>query len=280
MSITGGYLSMENKKFVKRNVFQGLGFRIGISIAVVIFIVLGLKTTYDAFTKYNSEYTLMTAANLERTKTLASELSATLNSALDLTEQTSFMLESVRPGSMERADLIEALKKIIQESKSVSSIAVCYEPNAFDGKDKELGEVSPYSSVNGRMFVFVEDDGTVEYINDLLVNPREPWYYVPISENRILISEPYQYGNNIIITFSAPIRRNGIPVGVVAADINVTFLQSALDASLTDAENSIFVATKAGIIVADTARPENVLKNYTEFTPQYKAHIDKILELD
>lgn len=257
----------------KRKFVQTVGFRIGISIAIVIFVVLGIKTAVDTFNRYNNDFKYMSTADIERTQGLSIHLSQSLGSALELAEQTAAMLETVEPGEMSREKLVETLQKLTLLNPHVESIGAYYEPNAFDGKDKEMANTGNYKDTLGRMFVFIQDAGTVTYLKDLIINPNEPWYADPIRLNKIVISDPYEYNDDILITFSVPIRRNGKPIGVVCTDINVSFLQGTLKGHTTEKENSIMVLTNSGMIVADTDNEANILKNYKDVVPQFEAHI-------
>lgn len=257
----------------KRKFVQSIGFRIGISIAIVIFVVLGIKTGIDTYSRYQNDFKYMSSADIERTKGLSTNLSQYLSSALELAEQTAAMLETVAPGDMSREKLVETLQKLTRVNPYVESIAAYYEPNEFDGKDKEMSTTANYKDTLGRMFVFIQDDGTITYLKDLIVNPNEPWYVDPLRQNQIVVSDPYAYNDDIIITFSVPIRRNGKAIGVVCTDVNVSFLQGSLKSYVADKENSIMVMTNSGVIVADTEDSSNILKNYKDIVPQFESHI-------
>lgn len=257
----------------KRKFVQTIGFRIGISIAVIIFIVLGIKTGIDTYNRYQNDFKYMSSADLERTQGLSTKLSQSLSSALELAEQTAAVLETVQLGEMSRERLVETLQKLTLQNHNVGSIGVYYEPNEFDGKDKEMSKTEAFKDTLGRMFVYIQDNGSITYIKDLITNPNEPWYADPIRLNQVVVSDPYAYNDDILITFSVPIRRNGKPIGVVCTDINVSFLQGNLVNHLTEKENTIMVLTNTGVVVADTDNESNILKNYKDVVPQFEQHL-------
>lgn len=129
----------------------------------------------------------------------------------------------------------ELIRKLLLEDKNVFGVGILFEPNAYDGKDKEhintehhdyTGVFSPYWYRNGNNLVM--EPGTANYIG-------EAYYEEPKRTRSLNISHPYYYtllGTNktvYLLSICQPIIVNDSFRGVINFDFDLDHLFKEAD---------------------------------------------------
>jgi|GEM_PF-6738340 len=158
------------------------------------------------------------------------------------------------------------LKSVFQANPHFIQIYSTWEPNAFDGKDREFEGVAPYDS-NGRYETdwFRDGAGTIteyEYKEDEQVDYTADWYMSAKDAGSAVLLEPYLdeiEGEQVLMTsVIAPVNVRGRFLGVVGADIAMDFLQGKVDALPESSGSMMVIVTPEGEIGAATRRPDLV----------------------
>ncbi len=143
------------------------------------------------------------------------------------------------------------LKSVFQANPHFIQIYSTWEPNAFDGKDREFEGIAPYDS-NGRYETdwFRDDTGTIteyEYKEDESVDYSGDWYLSTKDAGSAVLLEPYLdeiEGEQVLMTsVIAPVNVGGRFLGVVGADIAMDFLQAKVDALPESSESMMVMVT-------------------------------------
>jgi len=200
-----------------------------------------------------------TIRSLSTVQSLADALAGIKSSGTDITRDT--------PTQM--------LKSVFQANPHFIQIYSTWEPNAFDGKDREFEGVAPYDS-NGRYETdwFRDDAGTItEYVynEDESVDYSADWYLSAKDAGSAVLLEPYLdeiEGEQVLMTsVIAPVNVGGRFLGVVGADIAMDFLQSKVDALPENSGSMMVMVTPEGEIAAATRRPDLVGTQFTGLIP-------------
>ncbi|WP_319578216.1 HAMP domain-containing protein [uncultured Methanospirillum sp.] len=167
------------------------------------------------------------------------------------------------------------LKSVFQANPHFIQIYSTWEPNAFDGKDREFEGIAPYDS-NGRYETdwFRDDTGTIteyEYKEDESVDYSADWYLSAKDAGSAVLLEPYLdeiEGEQVLMTsVIAPVNVGEEFLGVVGADIAMDFLQAKVDALPESSESMMVMVTPEGEIAAATRRPDLVGTHFTGLIP-------------
>ena len=203
--------------------------------ALAVFVVLTVVLVYNHRlsqllnrTEAAHQQTLASQENLHRTLTLevAEHLDGDLRelAAVPLTMAT--LLEN-RPDWDDEL-VRNALKDMLRKNPLIFGLCVAFEPHKWRPDQEDFA-----------CYVYRRHEGLA--VKQLLPPTYRPlyrqwqWYLAGKNSPRGCWSEPYVDeggGNTPMVTFSAPIRRNGRFVGVVAADLAVDYfrdLRSSLD---------------------------------------------------
>lgn len=266
----------EQKK--KRN-FKGIGASFGITLFLVLFVILGAKTTYDTITNYNRALKDADVIKLNETKALA----ASIEKRFAYLHDTAFAVKSVTEDVLDHLDInvrkreqiVHNITSMFQISDYVDGIGVYFEPNAFDNKDALFKTAR---NTSGRFTAYVYGDSknpTVDTEDD--PSTRE-WYTRPLKENKNLVMEPYiDQNGNFMTTYCMPIRKDGNPIGVVIVDMAVEDLQTTLlemSAGLTEEYRAIMSDTST--FVAHSMDESKIRQNLVELNPNYKSRIESV----
>nr|WP_319540550.1 HAMP domain-containing protein [uncultured Methanospirillum sp.] len=169
----------------------------------------------------------------------------------------------------------QMLKSVFQANPHFIQIYSTWEPNAFDGKDREFEGIAPYDS-NGRYETdwFRDDTGTIteyEYKEDESVDYSGDWYLSTKDAGSAVLLEPYLdeiEGEQVLMTsVIAPVNVGGRFLGVVGADIAMDFLQAKVDALPESSESMMVMVTPEREIAAATRRPDLVGTQFTGLIP-------------
>lgn len=190
-------------------------------------------------------------------------------------------MKAVLEGSMQhqqtalsRAQVENMLHDRLSQAAAVNSLYAQFEPNGYDAKDSDWPQGDSHS-VKGKgtlEIYFTRDDaGKVarpgidaaasdakydKTLNEFGVRNGE-WYLCPTEQAHPCITEPYAFeitpGNVMLMTsLTAPIMRDGKPVGVVGSDMNLPMFQqfaNELGKQLYDNQADVTLVSKLGLIV-------------------------------
>jgi HAMP domain-containing protein len=141
-----------------------------------------------------------------------------------------------------RSDNIrELLRRTLHESPDIYGVAVALDPALTP-----LKRFAPY--------IFrrkgVETEITLPY--DYL---QQEWYRLPLKSDRGKWIKPYfgEGGEALMVTYVAPIRRDGTVVGMVAVDLDLESLLKRLHFLKPGGDGTVYLVNKAGKILAHPA---------------------------
>ncbi len=167
-----------------------------------------------------------------------------------------------------------------------------WEPNAMDGRDQDfVGHADQGSDQSGRFLSYWTrgSDGRialqplVEYDSrDLHPNGvmKGGWYIGPKETGRESVLGPLPYvvqGRNVFLaTISVPVTSNGRFLGVTGSDFNLDFVQKVatqVSAAIFKGRNEVVILSDLGLVVADSAHPDQIGKSYAPRSRDWNADL-------
>ena len=250
------------KRTGKNNVSHSIGFRVGVIIAILLCLILGVKTASDVIYNYSTTTARDEKNKLEETRRLAKELevrfAAAYQSGSDLQAVIQSIMDNETPYGRSRETVIGNMKQVYKSNNYLYGIGAYFEPDAFDGKDsfKDPGRFTAY--VYGD-----KNNMSLDLVNDT----NKEWYKRTLSEGKIIFLDPYfdSVTNQLATTYTYPITSAGKTVGVVIIDVALDDIQSSLEKlEGNNAENYKILVTDKGVLVADSSNKETIMKNVSE----------------
>ena len=252
-------------------------------ISLVLLVVFAGKATYDAVVDYSSEIAANTSDTTKQNQLLAAELERTFaevhQTCLDVDSIIQHEL-SLPPQQRDRDRVVAYLERLLAKNSSLTGLAALFEPNAFDENDATFSNKGIYKE-DGRFIPYAEKNGSSITVDSVeFDSSAENWYTNPIKTGQSSMVPPFKpYADRDIIltTLSIPIIHNGKAIGVVDADIDVSFLQKKLEKIPgTVKKNFKLLCSGDGTIVANGVDPSSILKNQFDINPEFKTQFAAI----
>ncbi|MGP1458983.1 MAG: methyl-accepting chemotaxis protein [Treponema sp.] len=235
------------------------------------------KSAYDAVVDYSSEIDENTASTIAQSQLLAADVerifAEVYQTCRDLESLVQYELH-LPAAERSRDRILTALDALIKQNESVTGLAALFEPNAFDGRDRAFANTSIYKE-DGRFIPYASKKGNDVQVRSVsFVGDTQGWYDTPLRTGKAVMVPPfklYKDKNDVVTTLAIPIIYNNKAIGVVDADVDVTFLQKKVESIPgTTAHNFKLLCSGNGTIVAHGTSDSYILKNIFEVNPDVK----------
>ncbi|MBP1988772.1 methyl-accepting chemotaxis protein [Paenibacillus eucommiae] len=171
--------------------------------------------------------------------------------------------------SYSRAEVVDLLKQMLEAHPDILATYTLWEPNAFDGKDAEHKNKSPYDDETGRLIPYVFRSGDsiqVEQLKGYEAQGIGDFYLIPKKSKKVTLMEPYTYevgGQTVPMTsLLVPILdKNDSFLGMVGVDIALDSLQKEA-AEQDPLGGYVTVISEAGNYVVNPVQPERIFQPY------------------
>ncbi len=193
-------------------------------------------------------------------------------------------------GRISRRDLQETIGTVLEEQAHLSSIYAQFEPDGYDGQDIYFtGGVEEHSSDEGTLEIYYyrdragnvvfsrTEDPATKYLdnrNEFGIREAE-WYLCSRDSRKPCLMEPYDYEieegySELMTSLVVPVINDGEFAGVVAADINLSTLQSTIASvseELFDGQSRVTLLSEKGLIAASSHYKEQLGRPLREALP-------------
>lgn len=174
--------------------------------------------------------------------------------------------------SIKREDVIEMLKKVLEKNPDLMGATIAYEPNAFDGKDKE--NINKAGSNDRGVFMPYITDGKVNAAYD--ESTDMDWYDIPKDTGKLYLTNPTTYNVNgkdlIMVSVATPIMRDNKFVGVVSIDVSLENIQESIK-KIKPYEGYSAILDNNGVYIANGKNKDLILN---EVKNEDNSIVDKV----
>lgn len=256
----------QGKKASRGLAVKSIGIKLSFIIAVLLLVVLGTKTAYDAVSSYNTNLADRKSTALERAKKVAKimeeDFTAAHQAAVGINSVVVSEMKNHKKQNRKRQVIIDALKSVIADSTDITGLGVFFEPNAFDGKDAKYANKNGNKS--GTLSVYVTKND-IDFTDDHI---GSTWYTSVMSAGKNVVLEPYKQGDKIITTYGFPIKYKGKLVAAINVDIDLSSLSESLASEPSNsADNFTSLISADGTIAAHSMNKDMILQNVLEAMP-------------
>lgn len=180
------------------------------------------------------------------------EIEVSMNTARALSQ----MLEAMKKtGSSDREEVNHILRTVLEKNPNFVGVWTCWEPNAFDGKDKEFITTTGHDET-GRFIPYwyrSEDGIKLEPLLDYEVSGSGDYYLMAKESQQEMMLDPFTYkvgGKDVLMTsLAVPILSQGEVVGVAGVDMALdTFQEMILGINPFETGYSVLVANNGTFV--------------------------------
>lgn len=243
--------------------------------------MLGAKTAYDAKVAYNDSINDAEKIKLEETRAIANKLETRFAKIYKAVETVKYTIENtmsdIPKENRGRELIVDNIKKIMAANPDLEGIGIYFEPDAFDGKDRQNIKEENKS---GRFTVYAHGDNNHPTMNYSDATAGEQWYEKPLKESKTILLEPYIYAitQKLITTYSVPIMEGEKPIGVISVDMRIEDIQKELEEVAPLREDFKVLLSSTGLFAANSIDKEKIMMNVFDVNPSVKKHIDAAQE--
>jgi methyl-accepting chemotaxis protein len=168
-----------------------------------------------------------------------------------------------------REEAVEQLRDVLDANKNMLAVWCVFEPNAFDGNDAEYKYTQNHDAT-GRFIPYVArtaagiDVSSLEGYDDLEAGD---YYQGAKKTGEPYVSDPYYYKvgseEKLIFSIAIPIKKDGIVIGAVGADIDMSLLISTMNSAKILDDGYIVSFSPSGF-VSTHSDPKHILSHYRE----------------
>lgn len=254
---------------------HSIGFNVGIFMAITLLVILGAKTAYDIVNAYRNSVESNVKIKQEETRRLGTELEAQFASAYEIgyTSQVFIqnIIDTIPQEHRDRNYIIDSFKGIFKENDKIFGMGIYFEPDAYDGMDKQY---AGKTSESGRFASYLKkkDDGFELDEND--INTNTDWYNIPMKNNQIILLDPYEDKGTMMVTYSFPLSNEKGPIGVLIVDVSIDYWQTMLQERFGTKDDFKILVSSSGSIVAHSIDKSKALQDFGATYPKAKAYFD------
>ena len=253
-------------KGLKTKLLFWIGLLIFVSFSISI-IVTGIRATAIISSGTYSEASQMASSYAN---SISNEVNQSMNISRILGQTLCGMVKSK---NTDRETVNAILKDILDKDNDLIGTWVCFEPNAFDGKDKEFASKTGNDETGRYIPYYNRSTGsvTLDYLRDYEKQVDGDYYLLAKNTKKEVIMEPFKYkvqGVEIFVTsLVVPIIVDGKFIGAAGVDMSLDAFKSSISKIKPFDTGYASLISNKGIYVAnaDTKQIGKAIDTSTEF---------------
>lgn len=206
--------------------------KLAFPIIILAILVLGAMTFIMSRSSHDAAEISATDKTVATAKAYANDMKIDIESGLTIARNLAHILEAFKKSERtDRSAIAVALREVLVKNKSLIGVWTGWEPNAWDGKDREYASTKGHDST-GRFVPYYNWEGGVASQSPLIAYDKEgdgDYYLVPQKRMKESMIEPYLYpidGIQVLMTSATvPIIINGKVVGIAGVDLPLKEIQ-------------------------------------------------------
>ncbi|PJZ25076.1 methyl-accepting chemotaxis protein [Leptospira hartskeerlii] len=242
---------------------MSIRLRISLYISIVLFIAFSLLAAYNSYSSYQNLREEVEQSSDVTAERWTYEIMEELNTRMGLIRGFRFPLIYASPA---REQVVQTLQEIMKRNQDYFGMWLCYEPNAYDGKDAlyknrpghdESGRFIPYLN-RARAKDLVDLEPLRDYNN---TDGTGDFYQITKKTDKMSVVGPYHYtvsGKSILmISLVVPISVDGHFYGAAGMDIDLKNLQERIgNKKPFRGKGHIALISPAGLYAINGENPE------------------------
>ncbi len=234
-----------------------------ILIGTIIVLITSSAITINMVTAQEKE--LAYTQSIEMAENYATKFDRDMNSNMAIADTLSRTLEEY--DSNNRTEVNNILEKLLSENPHLIGTYVAFEPDAFDGKDEQYINYDRAHDQTGRFVPYWNKIGGSTKVEALLDYDTEDYYQLPKKEKQNILTEPYLYQGELIVSFVSPIMENDTFRGIGGVDVSLNYIDEEVSNIRTFQTGYAFTTSNDGIFLSHPQHKEWIgSRRITDFT--------------
>jgi methyl-accepting chemotaxis protein len=231
--------------------FNSITWKLVVSTGIAAIVILSSITAFTVM-EASGEVTSVTEQRMDRSaQAQASELNTDMVANKQMATSLAATMEAYDRDDASRAEVNRMLQRLAEENPDLLGTYVAYEPDAFDGDDAtHVNGTGQGSNDAGRFAPYWSRFGGNLGVSALNGLESQDWYTRPVEAGQPVIKGPFVFDGRQMISFLAPIQRDGEVIGVAGVDVSVDYWQNRTERADVAGDGYAFIASEDGTLVA------------------------------
>ncbi|MDA0525726.1 sensor histidine kinase [Methanococcoides alaskense] len=167
--------------------------------------------------------------------------------------------------SSDRDEVNDILREVLIANPNLIGTYTGFEPNAFDGKDAEYAGTEGYDST-GRLVPYWNKIGGTMFVEPLIDYESSDYYQLPKQLEQEVLTEPYLYQGELIVSYVSPIIREEEFVGIGGVDVSLNYIDEIISNVTAFEKGYAFTVSNTGILLSHPVHKEWIgMKTLNDF---------------
>ncbi len=223
-----------------------------ILIGTIIVLITSSAITINTVTAQEKE--LAYSQSIEMAENYATKFDRDMNSNMAIADTLARTLEEYESGN--RTEINDILKKLLNQNPHLIGTYVAFEPDAFDGRDEQYIDYDRAHDETGRFIPYwnkISGDTKVEALLDYEI---EDYYQLPKNKKQNILTEPYIYQGELIVSFVSPVMENNTFRGIGGVDVSLNYIDEEVSNIRTFKTGYAFTTSNDGIFLSHPQHKE------------------------
>lgn len=224
-----------------------------IFIVVGVFLILAVSTAVIIGTVTSQEEKLAYEKSIEMAANYANQYDAQMKANQAVAKTLAFTMDEYE--TQNRVEAMNILESILEKNPQLIGVYLGYEPNAFDGRDRDYINASGHDAT-GRFVPYCNKIEGPMTIEPLVNYDSSDYYQLPKTTGKDIMTEPYFYEGIFMVSFDSPIFKNGKFAGIAGVDVPLEYVDEIASSIHTFDTGYAFMVSNTGIFLSHPTQKE------------------------
>ncbi|MCD4822240.1 MAG: C50 carotenoid epsilon cyclase [Methanococcoides sp.] len=222
-----------------------IGFSVLLVMAATTAIIISTSTSQHEDLAYKK--------SIEKASNYANQFNSDMQSNMAIARTLENTLTVYN--SSDRDEVNDVLREVLIANPNLIGTYTGFEPNAFDGKDAEYAGTEGYDST-GRLVPYWNKIGGTMFVEPLIDYESSDYYQLPKQLEQEVLTEPYLYQGELIVSYVSPIIREDEFVGIGGVDVSLNYIDEIVSNVTAFEKGYAFTVSNTGILLSHPVHKE------------------------
>ena len=216
-----------------------IGFSVLIVMAATTAIIISTSTSQHEDLAYKK--------SIEKASNYANQFNSDMQSNMAMARTIESTLTVYN--SSDRDEVNDILREVLIDNPNLIGTYTGFEPNAFDGKDAEYAGTEGYDST-GRLVPYWNKIGGTMFVEPLIDYESSDYYQLPKQLEQEVLTEPYLYRGELIVSYVSPIMIDEEFIGIGGADVSLNYIDEEISKIKILDSGYAFTVSNTGLLIS------------------------------
>jgi PAS domain S-box-containing protein len=219
-----------------------------------VFLILSASTSIVISTVTEQEEQLAYHDSIQNAKSFANGYNADMKANMAVAQTLAALL--VRYDNADRDEINAMLEELLLENPDLLAVYVAFEPSAFDGRDSEFINADAAHDETGRFIPYWNKIGGEMFVEPLVDYDTLDYYQLTKQLEQEIVTEPYLYQGALIVSYDAPIVKDGEFKGIGGVDVELNYVDETVSSVKAFDTGYLFMVSNTGVLLSHPTRKD------------------------